>query len=461
MEEKQDIKKLRLLATLSSFIKDRFNLDSDKADDQETIEYIKKGVDFRGPNVWILIFAIFIASIGLNVNSTAVIIGAMLISPLMGPILGIGLGVGINDLDLLKRAFKNLAIATVVSIVTSTIYFSVSPLSDAQSELLARTTPTIWDVLIAFFGGLAGIVAGSRKEKSNAIPGVAIATALMPPLCTAGYGLAIGNYYYFLGAFYLYFINSVFISLATLLIVRVLRYPKKSYLDEATARRTRALITFFTIITIIPSIYLGYGVVKRSIFERNASLFITQELNFDQCRVISKVVNFDTEPRRIEVSLFGEPVDENLIENAREKLEQYDLNKTELIVFQGYNAGLEQSTLENTFRSSVIEELYKQNQDLIESKDKKIKLLEDELTKLKATNFTSQALAGEVKALYPTLKEFSINRTLVTSLDSMKQDTTYLVFMKFQRRPYRSDLKRLEDWLKAKTNSEKVRIILE
>ena len=172
-------KNLRLLVALKEFVKDRFNLEEDKANENEIVESIKKGVEFRGTNVWVLIFAIFIASVGLNVNSTAVIIGAMLISPLMGPIMGLGLGVGINDFELIKRAFKNLAIATVISVVTSAIYFFISPLSDAQSELLARTTPTIWDVMIALFGGLAGIVAATRKNISNVIPGVAIATALI------------------------------------------------------------------------------------------------------------------------------------------------------------------------------------------------------------------------------------------------------------------------------------------
>ena len=188
---------LRLLIALKYFAKELFSLDEDKADEKEIVYTIKKGVEFKGTNVWVLVFAIFIASIGLNVNSTAVIIGAMLISPLMGPIMGIGLGIGINDFELIKRAFKNLAIATLISVSTSALYFLISPLSEAQSELLARTTPTIWDVLIALFGGLAGIVAATRKYSSNVIPGVAIATALMPPLCTAGYGIAIKQNFMF------------------------------------------------------------------------------------------------------------------------------------------------------------------------------------------------------------------------------------------------------------------------
>ena len=197
--------------SLRRFLRDRFDLGEDSALQDEVVDNIFRGVDFRGTNLWVLIFATFVASLGLNVNSTAVIIGAMLISPLMGPIMGMGLSVGINDFDLLKRSVRNFGFMVLVSILTSTLYFVVSPLSGAQSELLARTVPTTYDVLIAFFGGLAGIVAQSRRDRtSTVIPGVAIATALMPPLCTAGYGLATLQLNYFLGAFYLFFINTVF-----------------------------------------------------------------------------------------------------------------------------------------------------------------------------------------------------------------------------------------------------------
>lgn len=197
VSEKSGQNPRRLIKELLVFLRHRLSLEEDNADPQETIDYIRKGIEFRGTNVWILVFAIFVASIGLNMNSAAVIIGAMLISPLMGPIMGIGMGIGINDFELIKKAAKNLGLMVGISVATSSLYFFLSPISDAQSELLARTQPTIWDVLIALFGGLAGIVAGSRKEKSNAIPGVAIATALMPPLCTAGFGLATGNMSFF------------------------------------------------------------------------------------------------------------------------------------------------------------------------------------------------------------------------------------------------------------------------
>ncbi|MFA6745894.1 MAG: DUF389 domain-containing protein, partial [Bacteroides graminisolvens] len=191
----------RNLFAFKEFLKEYLDLRKDKDNELATVESIRKGVEFKGANLWILIFAIFMASLGLNVNSTAVIIGAMLISPLMGPIMGIGLSVGLNDFELMKRSFKSFLVATAFSVATSTFFFLISPIDEAQSELLARTSPTIYDVLIALFGGLAGVVAFSTKEKGNVIPGVAIATALMPPLCTAGFGLATGNLVYFLGAF--------------------------------------------------------------------------------------------------------------------------------------------------------------------------------------------------------------------------------------------------------------------
>lgn len=451
----------RLLVVFIQFLRDRFNLESDKADEQETLEYIRKGVEFKGTNLWILVFAILIASIGLNVNSTAVIIGAMLISPLMGPILGIGTGVAVNDLDLLKKAFKNLLIATLFSVVTSTLYFAISPLSTAQSELLARTNPTIWDVLIAFFGGLAGIVAGSRKEKSNAIPGVAIATALMPPLCTAGFGLATGNMYYFIGAFYLYFINSVFISLATFIIVRFLKYPRKEFINAVRARQVKSWIAFFVIITIIPSTYLAYQTVRQSIFERNAMRFISQELKFDNTRVINHDLTFGSKNQRIEVSLFGEPVSDDLLENARKQLPHYNLETAELSVIQGYEAGADQATLTSNIRSGVIEELYRQNEQSLRTKDEKIQLLESELTRIKRISTLTQEISPELKALYPSIVSFSINQSLMMRMDPIKQDTVYLAYVKFSRRPIKSDITKLREWIKARVKSNQVQLVVE
>lgn len=246
---------------LQNYLAELLNLQTDT--DEGSIESIKRSVEFKGGNIWALVFAIFIASVGLNVNSTAVIIGAMLISPLMGPITGVGLAIAIYDFELFKKSMRNLSVATFISVLTSTIYFSITPLNEAQSELLARTYPTIYDVLIAFCGGTIGIIAVTRKEKSNAIPGVAIATALMPPLCTVGYGIAMGNLKFVLGAFYLFFINSFFIGLATVIVVRFLRFKSVNWVDEGLHKRLKSYLIYFSIIVILPSIYMAYNVIQK------------------------------------------------------------------------------------------------------------------------------------------------------------------------------------------------------
>lgn len=283
---------------IRGFFSRNFDVRQEKENEQETIESIKKGVEFKGTNLWVLIFAILIASLGLNMNSTAVIIGAMLISPLMGPIMGFGLGLGIADVGLVKTAFRNFAIATIVSVITSTLYFLITPFSEAQSELLARTTPTIYDVLIAFFGGLAGIVASSTKSKGNVIPGVAIATALMPPLCTAGYGIASGQLYYFLGAFYLFFINTVFISLATFLVVRLLKYPKKVFLDKQQETKVTRYVGIIVFFTIVPSLFLSYNLIRSSYFKERVNKFINNKLVFTNTQIINKTITDTRDKKR-------------------------------------------------------------------------------------------------------------------------------------------------------------------
>ena len=245
----------------------------DKEDELAVLDSIREDVVFRGTKLWILICAMFVASLGLNVNSTAVIIGAMLISPLMGPIIGFGTALGIADFDLLKRSLRNLGLTTLFSILTATIYFLLSPISEAGSELLGRTHPTIFDVLIAFFGGAAGMIAVSTKNKGQVIPGVAIATALMPPLCTAGYSLANGEWAYLAGALYLYLINSIFIAFATYIVARFLRFPKKTFLDAKRGMRVRRWIAAAAVITIIPSIYLTSLIIRESLTQSRANSF--------------------------------------------------------------------------------------------------------------------------------------------------------------------------------------------
>lgn len=452
-------KRLRLIALLREMLHERFNLEEDKASEEEIIDNVKKGIEFKGMNLWVLIFAIFIASVGLNVNSTAVIIGAMLISPLMSPIMGIGLGIGINDFELIKKAYKNLGVAVLISVVTSTIYFLITPLSDAQSELLARTTPTIWDVIIALFGGLAGIVAATRKSISNVIPGVAIATALMPPLCTAGFGLATGNLSYFFGAFYLFFINSVFISLATYVIVRFLKFSKKEFLDSTKETRVKRSIIFVVLITIIPSIVMAYNIVNRTFTEKNVQLFINNELNFPNSQIISKKISHDSSRVNIEVFMIGSPVDNNLIEVAKQKLPKYKLQNAKLIIKQGLGGG-EKVDL-GALRAGVIEELYRKNEDVIKNKDKQIKLLENQVALLSKDQFPIEELSGEAKAVFSNLNELSVNRSLVMDYKNNKVDTVIVSYAKFSKGISYNDRKKFTDWLKARTKSDKIKLVIQ
>ena len=454
--KKKRIKRSGLIRMLV-YLRQRFDLEEGKEDELETIEYISKNVEFKGANLWILIFAILVASVGLNVNSTAVIIGAMLISPLMGPIMGIGMAAGINDFELLKRSFRNLLVAVFIAILTSTIYFSITPIYGAESELLARTEPTVWDVLIALFGGLAGIVAGSRKEKSNAIPGVAIATALMPPLCTAGYGLATGNLLYFFGAFYLFFINSVFISLSTYLIVRFMGYPKKHFLDATREKRVQTYITIFTILTLIPSVYLAYGIVKKTIWNEQARQFVAIEMQFPRTQVLNTTYEYTNTSRMIEISLIGDLVSEEEIEVLKNKITAMGLNETELVINQSGSKG----TDINVLRNDILKDLYERNEGLIIDKDRKIALLERELSEDAQIRSLSREVANEAVIHHPNLKKFSLGRSIFTDLEKNKTDTLISAYASFQPKPQRTEIKKLQDWLKIRTKSDTVALIID
>ena len=280
----------------------------DHIDTDDAAQRIKSAIWFRGPNVWILAFSIVIASVGLNVNSTAVIIGAMLISPLMGPIIGLGLALGTNDVDLLKLAFKNLLVMVLISLAASTLFFLLSPLNLTNpTELEARTSPTIYDVLIALFGGLAGILENSRKERGTAIAGVAIATALMPPLCTAGYGLSCLNAHFFFGALYLFIINTVFITLATFVMVKYLRFKTVTGLDPALVSKRRSLISTIILIVVIPSFISAIGMVRDNNFERSVDAFIQENKLVSRSYIYDYRIYSD-HGRKVEVFLTGEPM---------------------------------------------------------------------------------------------------------------------------------------------------------
>ena len=409
------MEKESLYVQIKAFFARIFDVRQEKEDEQETIDSIKKGVEFKGTNLWVLIFATFIASLGLNTNSTAVIIGAMLISPLMGPIMGFGLGLGISDFELIKRSFRNFAIATVFSVITSFIYFLISPISEAQSELLARTQPTLYDVLIAFFGGLAGIVASSTKSKGNVIPGVAIATALMPPLCTAGFGLATGNLYYFFGAFYLFFINSVFISLATYLVVRVLKYPKKVFLDKDHEKRVTRYVGIIVIFTIVPSLFLSYCLVKTTYFNQQVLNYVNTELAFPNTQILSKTITNTSDKKEIKVVLIGDNVSDSTIESARNRLPNYGLKDVSLVVQQGFS---EQETDINKLKSLLMQDLYKNSEQVLRTQAMQIDSLQRELKSYHDDRLLAEQIKPEVKVLFPFVREISCTHTCLIPVDS-------------------------------------------
>jgi len=297
---------------------------------QATDENIRSGVEFKRENAWSLIGSIFIASIGLNVNSTAVIIGAMLISPLMGPIIGAGYSLAIEDFDLLKKSIKSFTTFVAISLVTSIIYFSVSPFTKAQSELLARTQPTIYDILIAIFGGIVGIVALSRQEKGNAIPGVAIATALMPPLCTVGYGITQGNIQFLLGAGYLFSCNVLFIALSTFIIVRYLNFKENLFLTNNKKKQISLIAILLIILFTTPGIGIAWYLKLKNDFENNINQFIQDELIEQNIFISRKEENFSLKNPKLKLFTIGKPLDNKEIDNLNKSLKKYKLANVEL-----------------------------------------------------------------------------------------------------------------------------------
>lgn len=447
-----------LLHQLAVYLRSILDTSDERENEVEIIENIRKGIDFKGSNLWILIFAIFIASLGLNVNSTAVIIGAMLISPLMGPIMGIGLGLGINDFELIKKAFRNLAIATVFGILTSTFYFLLSPLNEARSELLARTTPTIYDVLIAFFGGMAGIVASGSRLKGNVIPGVAIATALMPPLCTAGFGIASGNLTYFFGAFYLYMINSVFIAFATTLGVKLMHLSKKTFVDKVREKKVQQIVYTILFLTMVPSIYITYEMVKASIFETNAARFISQEINFPNTLIVNKHIQSENADRAITISLIGKEISEESISMLHEKMERYGLPDTKLFISQGF--GREKEEVEqDELNNLVLQDFYKLTKSRTESQEKEIVRLKQQLENYGAYDSVSMEIGPEVKVLFPHIQDIAISRILVTHIDSLSVDTRTIAITSYKRLPQPGEEKKFESWLSTRLKVEKLEII--
>lgn len=444
--------------SVKKFLRDYLDLRKDKDNELATVDSIRKGVEFKGANLWILILAIFMASLGLNVNSTAVIIGAMLISPLMGPIMGVGLSVGLNDFELMKRSLKSYLITTLFSVTTATIFFLISPVAEGQSELLARTSPTIYDVFIALLGGLAGVVALSTKEKGNVIPGVAIATALMPPLCTAGYGLATGNAVYFFGAFYLYFINSVFISLATFTGVRVMHFQRKAFVDKNRELKVRRYIVFIVILTLCPAIYLTVGIIRDMVFNGAANRFVNEQLMFEGTQVLDKKILHNSDGNEIRIVLIGQEVPEASLALARAKMKEYNLEDTKLTVMQGTN----NETLDiGSLRAMVMEDFYKKSEERLQEQKQQIAALTSDLEKYHKFDALSVTLAPELKVLYPEVKSIALSHAIEQQVDSLQADTLTFAIVQLSKQPKPAEREKMTQWLKARLGTDRLRLIVE
>ena len=444
---------------IKSFLGEYLDLRKDKDNELATVDSIRKGVEFKGANLWILIFAIFMASLGLNVNSTAVIIGAMLISPLMGPIMGVGLSVGLNDFELMKRSLKSFLITTAFSVTTATIFFLLAPIAGSQSELLARTSPTIYDVFIALFGGLAGVVALSTKEKGNVIPGVAIATALMPPLCTAGFGLASGNLSYFFGAFYLFTINSVFIAFATTLGVRLMHFSKKKFVDKEREKKVHRIVYSIIFLTMVPSVYITYNMVKTNIFEMNASRFIKNEFNFPNTLVVDRYVKTENPERRIEVFLIGKEISEEVIMSLKEKMLHYGLHDVPLLIHQGF--GKEDVEMQNDVSNMLLQDYYTQNKQRIALQEEEIAALRKRLNSYLLYDTIGHQVTPEVKILYPSVKSLAISRVIRNQVDSLHTDTLHIAIVAFERKLSETEEERFLAWLAARIGVKNLKLIEE
>ncbi len=445
----------RLLISAWEYVKQVMNI-RDGVDPEGTTAGIKRDIDFKGHNVWILIASIIIASIGLNVNSAAAIIGAMLISPLMGPILGMGLAIGTNDFTTFKRSLRSFTTAVVVSIVTSTVYFWISPISEAQSELLARTTPTILDVLIAIFGGLAGIIAGSRKEKTNVIPGVAIATALMPPLCTAGYGIATGQLTYFLGAFYLFLLNSIFICVATYVVIRYLGFPKIEFVDPIRERKVKRYIVGFVLLVVVPSGYLFWGVIKESIFNTRAIQFVSENVTFDDVEIMNANYTYDEQSSGIELFLVSEhKIEDRVIQALENRMTNYGLENTTLTIHQLGNSSKEDfSSMTQELRVGVIEDMYERNERSMQFKDSLIKVLEKQLSFLQSDTIPFKNIKRELLVQHEELDGLSYGRLITSSKGVDDTIPTFILHWEetLDKKTRISRAETIEKWLRVRLN---------
>lgn len=418
-----------------------WNLHEGEENKEKVLVDITNNISFKGANLWILACAILIASIGLNMNSTAVIIGAMLISPLMGPIVGAGFALATFNFQLLSKSLKNLLIATCVSLIVSTIYFYLSPFKEVQSELLARTSPTIYDVMIAFFGGIVGAISITRKEKGNPIPGVAIATALMPPLCTAGFGLATGDFKFFVGAVYLYAINCFFIGISTYLIIKYLKYkPQEITTNLKTAKNVRYGITILLFLITIPSLYIAYQLLQEKKYNQNVNVFLDKEFVEKGHTIIYKKINFKSNPKKVEIALISKKFDSLELNRLNDLLKIYTIPNSELIIKQNTQ----------DLKQEILAEL-KKNNNISKGDDIQIKNLRQAIAKYQLYD---QDFITDISIVFPEIKNYSVGlQNHIISKDSIVEKPMFM---------YEStknlDTTKLKKWLINKWDTDEIDI---
>jgi uncharacterized hydrophobic protein (TIGR00271 family) len=393
-----------------------FNI-KDGTDYANTSNSITNGIGIRGVNVWLMICSALLASIGLDTNSAAVIIGAMLISPLMSPILGVGYSVGVQDSDIFVRSVRNLAYATFFSLCTSVLYFFITPLGQPTSEILARTQPTLLDIGIAFFGGVAGIVSLSRKESTNALPGVAIATALMPPVCVAGFGLATGRWDIFGGAFYLFFINSAFIAFSTYLIVRLLRFPMRTYVEKGKQKRMARAAAVILILVSAPSLYFLY-----TVYQKNRTQHIIKTEVIDKFRKNgNEILKWETEDRDsvilIKTFFSGSPVSEKDKELYTKRLKSLGLSNYNIQFYQMNITKSEMDKLSSNMTENILKSIEMQNSRYKDSLNQMYRTIDQGL------------VFAEVRAFYPNISALGVSNVEMKNLN--KTDSVWTAFLQW------------------------------
>ncbi len=427
---------------------------NDYIDTHDAAERIKSNIWFRGPNVWILAFSIVIASVGLNVNSTAVIIGAMCISPLMGPIIGIGLSLGTNDVDLLRKGMKNLLVMVAISLLVSFFYFLISPLNIVNpTELEARTNPTIYDVLIALFGGLAGILESCRKERGTVLAGVAIATALMPPLCTAGYCLSNGDWHNFFGAFYLFLINGVFIIIATYIMVKFLHFPSIEYVNAAKAKKIRSMMMSLIIAFLIPSVWTAFIMVRNNNFERNLKAFIESNKTFSGGYIYDYTTS-NSNGCCAEIYVAAGSMSEKDTEALLESAEKFGLSRDQIIIKeQSFGANISEES------EKLVRGIYERADTEISRKEERIKELEKQLDDIRASEIPYVQLTKEIRFRYPEITEVCISKGAAVTADSLVVSDRIQVIAASEKALPDKDIAEMTEWLKVRMNDSTVTVL--